>query len=265
MNLNLRQHLKFTARGFLAHAKPSPSLVGTAALLLMILLDFIGSKVTNEAVRTEALYKASQTFLETQNFDQYLSVINSHQPTMMQSLLSALLSLMVLMIATGIVIYVIYECRWHKGSFGNLFDALPILLRVFWYQLVTSALTMLWALLLVVPGIIAHYRYRQGLYILLDHPEMSVRECIRASSHMMNGHKMELFWLDFSFLGWTIAESVALNAFAMALGNAYLPSLLVLPMSAFIRMYMEFTFFLYYEHLCGVRYDSRVPNADAAR
>ncbi len=265
MHLNLRQHLKFIARGFLAHAKPSPSLVGIAALALMTMLDFLGSKVTNEAVRTEALYNASQKFLETQNFDQYLNVINSHQPTVMQSLLSALLSLMVLMIATGIVIYVICECRWHKGSFGNLFDALPILLRVFWYQLVTTVLTALWGMLLVVPGIIAHYRYRQGLYILLDHPEMSVMECIRASGHMMKGHKMELFWLDLSFLGWTVAQSFTVNALAMVLGDAYLPALVVLPMSAFIRMYMEFTFFLYYEHLCGVRYDSRVPNADAAR
>ena len=75
---------------------------------------------------------------------------------------------------------------------------------------------------------------------------------------------MELFQLDLSFLGWTIAQSIALNALAMGMGDPYLPSLVMLPMSAFIRMYMEFTFFLYYEHLCGVRYDSRVPNTDAA-
>lgn len=264
MNLNLRQHLKFTARGFLSHAKPSPILVGVAALAMMTMLDFLAAKVTNEAARNEAIYHASQQFLETQNFDHYMNVINSNQPTVMQNILSALLSLMVLMIATGIVIYVICECRYHKGSFGNLFDALPILLRVFWYQFITTALTLLWGMLLVIPGIIAHYRYRQGLYILLDHPEMSVMECIRASSNMMDGHKMELFKLDLSFLGWTFAQSLVINALAIGMGDAYLPALVMLPMSAFIRMYMEITFFLYYEHLCGVRYDSKVPNADAA-
>ena len=264
MHLNLRQHLKFIARGYLAHAKPAPVIVGIAALGLMTLLDFISAKVTNELAHTEALYAAYQKFLENQNYEHFLNVLNSNQPTFVQQLLSALLSLMVLMIATGIVIYVICACRYHKGSFGNLFDGLPILLRVFWYQFITTALTFLWGMLLGVPGIIAHYRYRQGLYILLDHPEMSVMECIRASGNMMNGHKMELFQLDLSFLGWTIAQSIALNALAMGMGDPYLPSLVMLPMSAFIRMYMEFTFFLYYEHLCGVRYDSRVPNTDAA-
>lgn len=264
MNLNLRQHLKFTARGFLSHAKPSPMLIGMAALALMTLLDFLSGKVTNETARNEAVYKASQQFLETQNFDHYLNAVNANQPTVVQNILSALLSLMVLMIATGIVIYVISECRWHKGSFGNLFDALPILLRVFWYQFITTIFTVLWGMLLIVPGIIASYRYRQGLYILLDHPEMSVMECIRASKHMMDGHKMELFKLDLSFFGWLLAQSFVTNVLAISLGDVYLPSLLLLPMNAFIRMYMEFTFFLYYEHLCGVKYDSKVPNADAA-
>jgi len=262
MELNLRQHLKFIARGFLSHAKPSPILVGIAGLGLMTLLDILSSEVTGELARSEALVKASEEFLKTQNSEHYLNVLQANQPTFMQNLLSALLSLMVLMIATGIVIYVISECRYHKGSFGNLFDALPILLRVFWYQFVTTALTFLWGMLFVIPGIIASYRYRQGLYILLDHPEMSVMECIRASKHMMDGHKMELFWLDLSFLGWTFAQSFAINALAIALGSAYLPGLEMLPMTAFIRMYMEITFFLYYEHLCGVRYDSRVPDSN---
>lgn len=260
MNLNLRQHLKFTARGFLAHAKPSPMLIGIAALAIMTMLDFLGSKITNEAARNEAILKAAQQAMETQNIEHYMDIVSKYQPTFMQNILSALLSLMVLMIATGIVIYVICECRWHKGSFGNLFDALPILLRVFWYQFITTALTLLWGLLFIIPGFIASYSYRQGLYILLDHPEMSVMECIRASKHMMKGHKMELFKLDLSFFGWVFAQSFVTNALAISLGDAYLPALFLLPMNAFIRMYMEFTFFLYYEHLCGVKYNSRVPD-----
>ena len=154
MNLNLRQHLKFTARGFLAHAKPSPMLIGIAALAIMTMLDFLGSKITNEAARNEAILKAAQQAMETQNIEHYMDIVSKYQPTFMQNILSALLSLMVLMIATGIVIYVICECRWHKGSFGNLFDALPILLRVFWYQFITTALTLLWGLLFIIPGLI---------------------------------------------------------------------------------------------------------------
>jgi len=260
--MNLRQHLKFTARGFLAAAKPSPLLVGLAALALHALLSILDSEITNSAANNKVIADAYQHFLENNNFQYFMNQVNSVQPDMTQTLLSTLISLMILMISTGIVIYVISEARWHKGSYGNLFDGLPILLRVVWYQIVTTVYITLWSMLLIVPGIIASYRYRQGLYILLDHPEMSVSECIRASGHLMQGKKMELFWLDMSFLGWTIGESFGIMALTMALGaESYLPTLLVLPLSAYIRMYMEFTMFLYYEHLCGVHYDSRIPNA----
>ena len=60
----------------------------------------------------------------------------------------------------------------------------------------------LWTLLLIVPGIIAAYRYRQALYLLIENPELSPLDCLRFSSQMMVGHKWELFVLDLSFLGW---------------------------------------------------------------
>lgn len=261
--MNLRQQLKFAARGFLSHARPSPLMVGIAGLGLHAVLSVLDSEITNAPMNNQMIAEAYQQFQTNNNFNQFLNTVNNIQPTFMQSMLSALLSLMILMISTGIVIYVIYEARWHKGSYGNLFDALPILLRVTWYQIVTTVYISLWSMLLIVPGIIASYSYRQGLYILLDHPEMSVTECIRASKHMMQGKKMELFWLDLSFFGWTFGESFVLMVMTTVFGAAsYLPTFLMLPMSAFIRMYMEFTLFLYYEHLCGVHYDTRIPNAN---
>lgn len=262
--MNLRQHLKFIARGYLSHAKPSPIVVGVGGFGMMTLLDILSAEVTGEQARNEAVYNAAQSYLQNSNAEYYMNAIMENQPTMMQSVLSALLSLMVLMISTGIVIYIISEARYHKGSFGNLFDGLPILVRVVWYQFITTILVALWSMLLIVPGIIAIYRYRQGLYILIDHPEMSVMDCIRASDHMMKGHKMELFLLDMSFLGWSLSLSLLNYLFAMAMGSAYLAALLALPMTAFVQMYMEFTFFLYYEHLCGVRYDSRQPDTTPA-
>ena len=264
--MNLRQHLKFIARGYLAHAKPSPLMVGIIALAIYALLSILDSEITNAAANNQIMMEAYQQYLNHNNYEHLLNSISSTQPTLVQSLLSTLLSVMMLMIATGIVIYVITEARYHKGSYGNLFDGLPILMRVLWYQIVSTVYIALWSMLLIVPGIIASYRYRQGLYILLDHPEMSVTECIRASSNMMKAKKLELFWLDMSFLGWTIGESIVLMGFTSAFGSgSYLPTLLIIPLSAYIRMYMEFTMFLYYEHLHGVEYDSRVRNVNPAQ
>ena len=261
--MNLRQHLKFIARGYMAGAKPNPMLVGILALGIYAVLSILDNGVTNSAFNNQLLTEAYQQYMSNNNFEHFMSTVESVKLDFTQTMLSTLLSLMMLMISTGIVIYVITEARYHKGSYGNLLDGLPILLRVLWYQIVSTVYIALWSLLLIVPGVIAAYSYRQGLYILLDHPEMTASQCLRASKNMMQGKKMELFLLDMSFIGWTLGESIILMGLTAAFGaESFLPTLLIVPVSAYIRMYMEFTMFLYYEHLHGVEYDSRVPNAN---
>ena len=261
--MNLRQNLKFTARGFLSTAKPSPLLVGHAALALILVLNILDSTVTNAGQINTIMMEAYQQYMAGGNVEHLMNQIMSAQPTFVQNLLSVLISLMTLMVSTGLVIYIITEARYHKGGFGNLLDGLPVLFRVVCYQILTTIYTFLWGLLLIVPGFMAAYSYPQGLNILLDHPEMGVNECIRASKHMMQGHKWELFILDMSFFGWVFGESLLLNSLGMLFVDMpYVANLLVLPLSAFIQVYMGFTMFLYYEHLQGVHYDTRVPNVN---
>ena len=61
---------------------------------------------------------------------------------------------------------------------------------------------ILWSLLLIIPGIIAGYKYSMTYYILVDNPEISASEAITKSKEMMNGNKAKLFWLLLSFIGW---------------------------------------------------------------
>ena len=70
--------------------------------------------------------------------------------------------------------------------------------------LMTAIFTALWSLLLIVPGIVKAYSYSMVYYIKADHPEYDWRQCIAESQAMMNGHKMDLFILDLSFIGWMI-------------------------------------------------------------
>jgi hypothetical protein len=67
----------------------------------------------------------------------------------------------------------------------------------------------LWGLLFVIPGIIKSYAYRMTPYILADSPNLSASEALRLSESMMRGHKMELFILDLSFIGWYILGGLA--------------------------------------------------------
>jgi uncharacterized membrane protein len=68
--------------------------------------------------------------------------------------------------------------------------------------LLVDVFTMLWSLLLIVPGIVKSYAYMLTPYILEDHPELTPTEAITRSREMMNGNKMKAFVLDLSFLGW---------------------------------------------------------------
>jgi uncharacterized membrane protein len=64
--------------------------------------------------------------------------------------------------------------------------------------------TLLWALLLIIPGIIAGIKYSMAYYIVNDNPEIGGLEAIRRSKEMMEGHKMRFFEMWLSFLGWFI-------------------------------------------------------------
>ena len=61
-----------------------------------------------------------------------------------------------------------------------------------------------WFLLLIIPGIIKSYAYRMVPYILSENPDMDARQAIESSEQMTRGHKMEIFILDLSFIGWFI-------------------------------------------------------------
>lgn len=71
--------------------------------------------------------------------------------------------------------------------------------------------TFLWSLLFVIPGIIKSYSYSMSLYILAENKGKSARECIEESKQMTEGHKMDLFVLGLSFIGWMLLGAVTLG------------------------------------------------------
>ncbi len=71
--------------------------------------------------------------------------------------------------------------------------------------------TILWTLLFIIPGIIKSYAYALTPYILREMPDLSTSEAIKLSSRMMDGHKMELFVLQLSFIGWALLGVLTLG------------------------------------------------------
>ena len=78
-------------------------------------------------------------------------------------------------------------------------------------SLLVSIFTILWALLLIIPGIIKAYAYAMTPYIMKDQPELSAVDCIDRSMSMMNGYKWKLCLLDLSFIGWWLLSILTLG------------------------------------------------------
>ena len=108
-------------------------------------------------------------------------------------------------LAWGFVVMFLDFIRGSKLRVGNLFDGYrDSWMRIFTTYLLVEIYTFLWMLLLVVPGIIKALSYSQTFFIMKDNPELSNNAAIEESMRMMDGHKMELFMLFLSFIGWGI-------------------------------------------------------------
>lgn len=68
--------------------------------------------------------------------------------------------------------------------------------------------TVLWGLLLVVPGIVKAYSYRFASYLVTQYPELTTRQALRKSMEITRGHKGKLFVLDFSLLAFGLCALI---------------------------------------------------------
>lgn len=71
--------------------------------------------------------------------------------------------------------------------------------------------TYLWSLLFIIPGIVKAYSYSMSMYILAENKGKAALECINESKAMTNGHKMDLFVLSLSFIGWILLCTITLG------------------------------------------------------
>lgn len=98
-----------------------------------------------------------------------------------------------------------------EAVFGDLFSCFDRFLDGLWMRIRTILQVLAWSLLLIIPGIVAAYRYAMVPYLMADHPGMSVAEAFNRSKAMMYGHKGELFLLHLSFIGWLLLSALTLG------------------------------------------------------
>ncbi|MGN1031020.1 MAG: DUF975 family protein [Butyricicoccaceae bacterium] len=133
-------------------------------------------------------------------------------PSPIFSLFGMLLWIVGIMVDTGWKWYGLMLIRGNGQHAGNAFTlSYGCFIIVLVTSVVIGVFATLWTLLLIIPGIIAMYRYRMAMYIIHDDPEVGIMESIRKSKRMMVGHKMDLFVLDLSFIGWGLLCVITLG------------------------------------------------------
>ena len=128
--------------------------------------------------------------------------------------LGVILSLLLSLISIGQYRVMGSVLRGERPRMRQLFPV-RLLWKSFAMTFVREVLIFLQFLLLIVPGVIAMYRYAMASYLLSENPGLGPVEALQESRLRMKGHKMKLFVLQLSFLGWWILEIFVLSLFAM--------------------------------------------------
>lgn len=114
-----------------------------------------------------------------------------------------------------------------KGFDKNFLN--PVLATV-----LVTVYVLLWAVLLIIPGVIAALSYSQVFFILVENPSMSAFDAIAKSKAMMEGYKWKYFCLGLRFVGWAI-----LCIFTLGIGFL------------FLAPYMQVSFAKFYDDIAG--------------
>lgn len=238
-----RAQLKFQAKNTIQKTKPNPILISTIYTVILLLFSTLRGHLAGISNLTyDELYHILETFEDTG------WIMDSFSLTPQAGVLLLAVWVVSTLISAGFSLYALRISRNIPGSAGTLFDGFGIALKILAVTILQAVFVFLWSLLFVIPGIVAAYRYRQALYLQLDHPDWPPMACIRASKEMMQGRKLELFVLDLSFFLWIFFT-----------GFPYFGILV----SVWLYIYQELTFVNYYNSLLGSPFYERSQDEKA--
>ena len=110
--------------------------------------------------------------------------------------------------SAGLCSFMLAFFRRKDIKVGYVFNGFEYYLKTLALLLLIMLFTFLWTLCLIIPGIIAGFRYSQAFYVLAEDPSKGVMECLDESKRIMAGNKMKYFILNLSFIGWYIVAGI---------------------------------------------------------
>ena len=226
-----RTAAKLQAKQLIRESQPSMLTAALLYTLLTALIGWLSLRLTGVDTNTmnEMLQLASEG-----NSEAVMEVMTKATPSAGASLIDSLLRLAMAVVGVGFSLFVMNSVRRSQPAIGNLLDGFGMFPRVLFLIILQIVFIFLWSLLLVIPGIVAAYRYSFAVYVMIDHPEMSAMDCLRESKRLTTGYKRQLFLLDLSFIFWFLLTMIPVVG--------YIAQVYVTP-------YMESARVLYYEQI----------------
>ena len=95
---------------------------------------------------------------------------------------------------------------WLCIPFAGLLLCIAILplVKGEWWEKNRPWAVIAWSLLFIIPGIVKHYSYCMTRFIVMEYPEIPVTKALRISKVITYGHRMDIFIMELSFLGWSL-------------------------------------------------------------
>ena len=270
-----RKQMKSQAKSLMKNSTPRPVYVTVIYVVILMAFAILSFKLISQPMNNfmdsqfgdlfvfypDGTVEISPDFedrLYNLDYDAVIDAYREQAPSTLARLLNLALAAVQVVIGAGFIIFTLRTIDGQGASYWNLFDGFGMFFRIIWLYILEGIFTFLWTLLFFFPGIIAFYRYRMAIYLLLEHPEMSAMDCIRESKRLMKGHKWELFVFDLSFIGWALliffvngfGSGLGLTLFGVV-GLGYIGYVFFLP-------YTQLSYSIYYRQL------SAVPNAEEA-
>ena len=130
----------------------------------------------------------------------------------------------------GYCTYLLKQHDRQVRDYKDLFSHFNIYGSALSLALLEGILVALWTLLLIIPGIIARYRYAMAPFIMAENPDLTATQAINLSKQMMQGNKWRLCCLELSFIGWAL-----LSVLTLGIGELFLVPYTSAARAAFYR------------------------------
>jgi uncharacterized membrane protein len=106
--------------------------------------------------------------------------------------------------AFGLSRFFLSVTRKQELKVARIFEGFSYFINCLVAYLLMILFVLLWALLLIVPGIMAALSYSLTFYVLADNPEMGGSAAIKRSKELMTGKRLKMFYLGCRFIGWAL-------------------------------------------------------------